>query len=63
MTIESSGKSWIEISIEYYANDVFLINEKEQSIKKNFIFSEENASIFINLISFYINQEQIKNYL
>lgn len=63
VTIESSGKSWIEISIEYYANDVFLINEKEQSIKKNFIFSEENASIFINLISFYINQEQIKNYL
>lgn len=61
--IERSGKSWIEISIEYYANDVFLINEKERLIRKKFLFSEEKASIFINLISFYINQEQIKNYL
>ena len=51
----------IEVTIETYANDYYLIDETEKANTFTLLISKDDLSTFNDFISFYIKKEKIKN--
>ena len=51
----------IEIAIETYANDYYLIDENEKANTFTLLIDKEDLSMFLEFVSFYIKKEKINN--